>query len=108
MKNAAPKAIAAAEKAVGAVDAEIGKLQPGQFTPSPEAVAKIAALQKTFDATNAQIEPLRAARAKFKDGTPDYAKASAAVQAKKDERPRSGQQTMMRRARRRVSLARNR
>jgi polyphosphate kinase len=30
------------------------------------------------------------------------------VQAKKDERPRSGQQTMMRRARRRVSLARNR
>jgi polyphosphate kinase len=29
------------------------------------------------------------------------------VQAKKDERPRSGQQTMMRRARRRVSLARN-
>jgi polyphosphate kinase len=30
------------------------------------------------------------------------------VLAKKDERPRSGQQTMMRRARRRVSLARNR
>jgi polyphosphate kinase len=30
------------------------------------------------------------------------------VQAKKDERPRSGQQTMMRRARRRVSLARSR
>ena len=30
------------------------------------------------------------------------------MQAKKDERPRSGQQTLMRRARRRVSLARNR
>ena len=28
------------------------------------------------------------------------------VQAKKDERPRSGQQTLMRRARRRLSLAR--
>ena len=30
------------------------------------------------------------------------------VQAKKDERPRSGQQTLMRRARRRLSLARGR
>ena len=30
------------------------------------------------------------------------------VQTKKDERPRSGQQTLMRRARRRLSLARGR
>jgi WD40 repeat protein len=85
VKNAAPKAIAAAEKAVGAVDAEIGKLQPGQFTPSPDAVAKIAALQKTFDETNAQVERLRAGRAKFKEGTPDYARAQEAVQGKKNE-----------------------
>jgi WD40 repeat protein/chromosome segregation ATPase len=84
-QSAAPKAIAAAQKAVEAVDADIAKLQPGKYVSPPEVQAKVAALQKTFGATTAQVEPLRAARAKFKDGTPEYAKASAAVQAKKDE-----------------------
>ncbi len=84
-RNAAPKAIADAQKAVEAIDADIAKLQPGKYTPSPEAVAKVATLQKAFDAANAQVEPLRAARAKLKDGTPEFARASTAVQAKKDE-----------------------
>lgn len=84
-KTAAPKAIAAAQKAVEAVDADLAKLQPGKYIAPPEAVAKVAALQKTFDATAALVEPLRAARAKFKDGTPEYARANTAVQAKKDE-----------------------
>ena len=86
VQGAAPKAIADAQKSVQAMDAEIAKRQqPAQNTVSPEAVAKIAGLQKTFEAMTAQIEPLRAARAKFKDGTPDYAKAQEIVQAKKNE-----------------------
>ncbi len=85
VKTAAPKAIADAEKSVQATDAEIAKLQPGQHTASPETLAKISALQKTFEGATAQIEQLRATRAKFKEGTPDYAKAQEALQAKKNE-----------------------
>ena len=84
-KAAAPKALADAQKAVQAIEADMAKLQPGASAVSPEAQAKVAALQKTFDALNAQIEPLRAARTKFKEGTPDYVKATEAVQAKKNE-----------------------
>ncbi|MEO6787325.1 MAG: c-type cytochrome domain-containing protein, partial [Chthoniobacteraceae bacterium] len=84
IKGAAPKAIADTEKAVQAVDAEIAKLQPGKFIPSPDAIAKVATLQKIFEAMAPQVEQFRAARAKFKDGTPEYVKATAAVQAKKD------------------------
>ncbi len=84
-KAAAPKQIADAEKAVVAVDADIAKLQPGKFTPSPEAIAKVGTLQKSYDAIAPQLDQLRAARAKLKDGTPDYVRATAAVQAKKDE-----------------------
>jgi len=85
IKGIAPKAIADAQKTVEAIDADLARLQPGKYIAPPEAAAKVAALQKTFDTTAAQVEPLRAARAKFKDGTPEYAKANAAVQAKKDE-----------------------
>ena len=84
-KTAAPKAIADAQKAVQAIEADIAKLQPGQFTPPPDAAAKVAALKKTFDATVAQIEPLRAVRAKFNQDTPEYAKAQETIQAKKNE-----------------------
>ena len=86
VQGTAPKAIVEAQKSVQAIDADIAKLQqPAQRTASPEAVQKVAAMQKTFDAMAPQIEQLRAARAKFKDGTPDFAKASEAVQAKKAE-----------------------
>ncbi len=86
VRTAAPKAIADAEKAMQAIVAEIAKFQqPAQRTASPEAVAKVPALQKTYDALAAQVEPLRAARAKLKEGTADYAKASEVVQAKKNE-----------------------
>ena len=84
-KAAAPKAIADAQKSADAIAAEIAKLQPGQYVPPAEAVAKVDALQKAYAALVAQVEPLRAERAKLKDGTPEYAKATAAVQARKDE-----------------------
>ncbi len=84
-KTAAPKAIADAQKSVDAIAAEIANLQPGKYVPSADAVAKVGTLQKAFEALAAQVEPLRAVRAKLKDGTPEFSKATAAVQAKKDE-----------------------
>ncbi len=85
VKGAAPKMVAEAEKAVQAAAADIAKLQPGKYTPTPEIIAKAAALQKSFDAANAQAEQLRAARGRLKEGTPDYNRANDALQAKKAE-----------------------
>ena len=85
IKGVTPKAIADAEKSVQAVDAEIAKLQTGKIAPSPESAEKVATLQKSFAALTAQIEQLRANRNKFKEGSPDYARANEPVQARKIE-----------------------
>ena len=86
LQGITPKAIAEGQKAVQAIEADMAKLQqPAVATASPEAAAKVATLQKTFDAVTAQIEPLRATRARFKEGTPEYVKAQEVVQAKKNE-----------------------
>ncbi len=85
IKGITPKAIADSEKAVQAADADIAKFQPGKYTPTPEIIAKAAALQKSFEAANAQAEQFRAARSRLKEGTPDYNRANDALQAKKAE-----------------------
>ena len=86
VQGVTPKAIADAQKSVQAIDADIAKLQqPAVRTASPEAAAKVATLLKAFDAATAQIEPLRAVRAKLKEGTPEYVKANEPIQAKKAE-----------------------
>ncbi len=85
IKTITPKAIADAEKSVQAADAEIAKLQPGKAAPSPESVAKVAALQKSFDEMTARIDQMRANRNKLKEGSPEYARANEPIQAKKNE-----------------------
>ena len=84
IRASAPKRIADAEKSVQAIDADIMKLQQTlQRTPPPDAAQKVADLQKRAGALSAEIEQLRVARAKFKEGTPEYAKANEPLQPKK-------------------------
>ena len=92
-KGAAPKQIADAEKAIAAVDAEIAKLKNPAATapaPAPAPVAakpadngKVAELETRLQKLTAGLAALREARAKFGEGTPEYAKADEAVQTRK-------------------------
>lgn len=85
-KSESPKQVAEASKAIGAADAEIGKLQnPGQPQPNPGAAAKVAEVNKRLEGASAELARLREARAKFAEGSPDYAKAQERVQAAKQK-----------------------
>ena len=89
-KSAAPKAIADAQKSADAIAVEIAKLQPGTPAPSPDAIAKAEALRKSCETLTAQADSLRAECAKLKEGTPEFKKADDAVQAKKGELTKAG------------------
>jgi hypothetical protein len=86
INGAAPKLVAEAEKSFQAAQADIARLQgPQKREPSLELVKRVAELQKRFDALTADLNQLRNNRAKFKEGTPDYTKADAAVQGRKPD-----------------------
>ncbi len=74
---AAKAAIAAAEKAVA--DKKV------EMPDTKKTEAEIAEFQKQLAAVAAPVDALRAERKKFQEGTTDYLKADAAVQAKKTE-----------------------
>ncbi len=75
--DAAKAAIAAAEKAVADKKMEV---------PDTKKIeGEVAELQKQLAAVATPVDALRAERKKFQEGTTDYLKADAAVQAKKAE-----------------------
>ncbi len=82
-KNAAPKTIAEAEKAIAAANAELAKMQaPAAPSPAPAAAPapagpNIAAMEKALDALNTELEAIRAERMKFEADTPGYIAAQA-------------------------------
>ena len=85
-KSESPKQVAEAAKAIAAADAEIAKLQnPGQPKADPAAAAKVAEINKRVESVTAELNRLREARAKFAEGSPDYAKANEKVQAGKQK-----------------------
>jgi|GEM_PF-424411 len=93
-RAAAPKNVADLEKAVAAADAEINKLKnPAAATapasaPAPKPTvdaAKIAEMEQRMEKLTAGLVKMREKRATFGEGTPEYEKANAAVQARKTE-----------------------
>ncbi len=77
--EAAKQAVAAAETALGE------KRKATGMNEKAKAEQAVTAAQKRFEALTAEIAKARDARAKFAEGTPDYVKADALVQAKKPE-----------------------
>ncbi len=77
--DAAKQAVTAAETALGEKRKAAGMNEKGK------AEQAVAAAQKRFDALTAETAKAREGRAKFAEGTPDFAKADAVVQSTKDE-----------------------
>ncbi len=82
-KGSAPKMAAEAEKALATVAAEIAKMQvptapaaPAPAAPAP-AGPNIAAMEKVLADLTAELEAVRAERAKFEPETPGYIAAQA-------------------------------
>ena len=82
-----PKQVAASEtkSAEAAKALEDVKQAAGKPAPSPEAAKQVAELSQKLESQTAEVAKLREARAKQKEGSPDFAKANEAVQAKKAE-----------------------
>ena len=74
------------KQAVAKAEATFGeKKKAGATTDKAKSDQALVAAQKQFDALTAEVAKLREARAKFAEGTPDYARANGPVQAKKAE-----------------------
>ena len=86
-KSDLPKVTAETDKAIAAANADIAKFStPGQPAPAEGSnPGKLAELQQKYEALTAPLAPIRAERAKFEKGTPEYEKGTAALQAKKKE-----------------------
>ena len=78
-----PKATAPSEKAIADAKARIAELNT---PPGPRVdQARLDAAQKKLAAAQAEIERRREARAKLKEGTPEFKKADESVQAAKPD-----------------------
>ena len=76
----------AAKQAVAAAEAALGeKRKAAGMNEKAKAEQAVAAAQKRIEALTAEVAKAREARAKFAEGTPDFAKADALVQARKPE-----------------------
>lgn len=75
------------QQAVQAAEAALQKERAAEVKPepSPEAANRVAELARKLEAQTAETAALREARAKQKEGSPEYAKANESVQAKKAE-----------------------
>ena len=78
--------IETAKQAVTAAEAALGeKRKAAAMNEKGNAEQALVAAQKRFEALTAEMAKAREARAKFAEGTPDYAKADVVVQGKKPE-----------------------
>ncbi len=76
----------AAKQAVVATEAALGeKKKLAGMNDKAKAEQAVTAARKRFEALTAEVAKAREARAKFAEGTPEYAKADVLVQAKKPE-----------------------
>ena len=79
-------AVEAGKQEIAKAEASLAeKKKAAAMNEKVKAEQAVAVAQKRFDELTADITKAREARAKFAEGTPDYAKADAPVQAKKPE-----------------------
>ena len=84
IRGTAPKTIADAEKSVQSAQASLAKAQqPLKREATAEDKQRVADLAKKVEAMKAALEERRVARGKFKEGSPEYVKLDAGVQARK-------------------------